>query len=192
VPSHGREAGFTLVEVLVASLAALVLAGATFSLTLVSSHSEASNANRASKLAELQTGLERMTREIRDATSVAYVAGAGQLAISLPGNVAYDCRASSNTVCRRTVNGTASAVLVEGIANSDVFTVGCRDADGSVIAMTPGAASPAACGTTGAGFVTIRLQAQIDCKGEGDAAPAGQACAQNRVEISGGVDLRNV
>jgi Tfp pilus assembly protein PilW len=72
------EAGFTLIETLVTSVAAIIVFGATLTLLSSSQRVQARDAEWALVMQQDRTGLARMVRDIRQATKVK-TAGAGAI-----------------------------------------------------------------------------------------------------------------
>jgi Tfp pilus assembly protein PilW len=101
IPSRGRprgirsEAGYTLIELLVASAAAITLLGATLSLLESSQQVQARDTEWALTLEEGRAGLARMTRDIRQASKVeTQAAGAIDFFASVGGvswQIKYEC-----------------------------------------------------------------------------------------------------
>ena len=131
--SPRAQHGFTLIELLVAMPLALILMAAVFNLVAAAQNSEQRSRERSETLRQEQTDVERMTRELRHATSFQFLtsqkvefdtwvrsAGTGAMR-----RVRFDC--SSGTACLRyegapgagTLGG--PSVLVEGLVHPDVF-----------------------------------------------------------------------
>jgi prepilin-type N-terminal cleavage/methylation domain-containing protein len=126
------QSGFTLVELLVAMPIALIVLSMAMLAVGVVARSEQRAREHSEALRAQQVGLERMTRELREATSFrfltsqvvefdAYVrsGGAGTLR-----KIRYDC--SSGTECIRQegpVGGAVagSGVIIDALENPDVF-----------------------------------------------------------------------
>ncbi len=128
------QSGFSLIELLVASSMALVVAFAAMNFSEVAARGEDRTADRAEALGAARVGLERMTRELRQATSVK-VDAATPAVIDLQVhsiqagatvNVRYDC--SQAAECRRyqyPIGGTLPTAYQVVIANvrAATFTV---------------------------------------------------------------------
>ena len=127
----GGQAGHGLVDLLVAAGVGVVVVGAAFSMYLASTRNEATTASRADVVSQAEAAMERMTRELRQGSSVVvssansvtfetYVRGLGAR------RVRYTCVVST---CTRAVapSGTntfgTAAQFLAGITNSNVFTV---------------------------------------------------------------------
>ena len=128
------ESGLTLIEVLVAAPLATMLIFATMTLYMAGVSSQSRTASRSESLTQQRLGLERITRELRPATTFLFVSS--QVIefdswIRPPGGsavqrrVRIDCSESSS--CTRTggpkggpVSGQA-AVLITDVQNSDIF-----------------------------------------------------------------------
>lgn len=137
-----HEAGFTLVEMLVASMMSVVLLGAVGSLVISAMRDQPQISKRAQEISEARWVLERLTREIRQgavvdrasASSVSFktyvrhssCGGTGTLGEGSPAikcEVTYTC---TTTSCTRTeaapgvFTGTAVPIF-SGINSSEVF-----------------------------------------------------------------------
>ncbi len=190
-PSARDQRGFTLIELVVSLLASLAVLGGTLTVVLAAVRAEATNSNRGVKVEQLDVALERFTRDARQATSAAYVAGSAGRAVVMQflapaPSVTWDCRLSANTACGRQVGAGTAARAATQIQNSDVLRLACRDANGEPVQMTPDVAPPAACGGRPATSVDVRLVAGVNCDGESRAT-----CRNRTVTLRGGVSLRN-
>jgi Tfp pilus assembly protein PilX len=166
------ERGVMLVELLtVLPMLALVMLG-TYMLYTVGAKSQRDTSQRVQSLMQQQSGLERITREMRQATSITAVSsqvldgttlvrpsGGGP---SVPRHVRYDCSAGA---CNR-YEGAPNGPLSEGpvpvitkLENADVF------------ALEPDTVNPT--------YVVTRVEVTV----EG---------AQNPITLDGGFRLRNV
>lgn len=100
------QRGTTLVELLVAIPAALIVAAAILPLSGVFNDTEKANANRTTAIQAQQVALARLTREIRQAAA-ATVPATGQLQLTIPvanadgtndsSTVTYDCTQADMT-----------------------------------------------------------------------------------------------
>ncbi len=130
-----EQSGFSLVEMLlVMTLLALVL-GATLGLLDTTARVSPQHQERGQVIREGQTGLERITRELRQASSVTFTSSRfievttfvrGGSGASVQRRVRFDCTQLKE--CRRfegPVGGTLTqtAVLARGVENTDVFTL---------------------------------------------------------------------
>jgi hypothetical protein len=137
------EAGVSLVELLVAASLSMVLLLAAFSLYEASSRSELMSNNRSEAVLEARDGLERMTRELRQALPVTGQSPLLQSATNVvfqtvvPGTatqttppvrwVRYDCGAGN--ACRRTTSAVfppptnGGDTIVSGLVTNDVFAL---------------------------------------------------------------------
>lgn len=164
----GSEAGFTLVELLVASAMGVVVLGAVGSLVISAMRAQPQISKRAQNISTARWVLERLTREIRDGVKVdnatasavsfeTYVrhttcGGTTPLASSLPSikcEVTYTC---TTTSCSRTeaapgvYTGTATPIF-EGINSSNVFSYSPSAAAPTYVKVTlqmPNPSGPAA------------------------------------------------
>jgi prepilin-type N-terminal cleavage/methylation domain-containing protein len=125
------QSGFTLVELLVAMPIALIVVFAALLVLDTAAPSELRTREHAQALRDQEVGLERMTRELREATSFTFITSqqvefnvhvrsAGGLR-----RIRYDC--SSGDHCLRlegpvgvTPSG-AGTVIVDALVNPDVF-----------------------------------------------------------------------
>jgi hypothetical protein len=172
VPSPRNERGeITLAELLVAAPIALILLTATLMLHLASGREQDRTTNRVETLLQQRQGLERMTRELREASSITPTSS-GQVDVVAwlrpPGGgeavqrqLRYDC---SHQDCERRegpVGGNLGLpeVVVPNVVNADVFD------------FQPDLVNP--------NYVTITLE--IALKG-----------ANNPISMHDGVALRNV
>lgn len=129
-----EERGFTLVELLLGLVMGLIVASAVLTFSEAGYRSQVATMDLTGALSQQREGMERMTREIRQASSLTltssqvvdmdtYVRGASGNAELR--RVRYDC--SSAEVCRRQegpVGGalSANAVAIVGVVqNADVF-----------------------------------------------------------------------
>ena len=145
-PAAAGEAGFTLVELLVAiSISLLVLGGIILLLTSVL-RSQPENADRAAQIQDARVVLERTVRELRQGRAVAGAAGTSTVltvdaytrsgcdgepptAEAVPCRVTYACIESggSGSCTRRAGSGPATTV-VSGLASPHVFSYGATTA----------------------------------------------------------------
>jgi hypothetical protein len=123
----------TLLELLVAAPMALILLVATLNIHVASSREQQRGDSRAHALVEERGGLERMTRELRQATSITPVSSTiadAELWLRPPDGgeavkrrVRYDC---SRQTCERSEGAAGGslgqpAVIVPDVLNADVF-----------------------------------------------------------------------
>jgi prepilin-type N-terminal cleavage/methylation domain-containing protein len=124
------QSGFTLVELLVAMPIALIVVFMALLVLDTAVPSELRTRERAQALRDQEVGLERMTRELREATSFTFLTSQiveFDLHIRSAGGlrkVRYDC--SSGDYCLRLegpVGGTVSGGtrIVDALVNPDVF-----------------------------------------------------------------------
>ncbi len=122
----GDESGVSLIELLIACLLAVVVSFGAYQFMDTAGRSQASTSARSESLQQVQHGLERMTRDLRQAATVSvptsqevvmstYLKPAA--ATSALQTVRYLCAA----VCTRQVNDGAAATVVRGVRNVDVF-----------------------------------------------------------------------
>jgi prepilin-type N-terminal cleavage/methylation domain-containing protein len=153
--SLGRsDDGFTLVEMLVATTLALIIIGAAVQVFTASLRSEPRERSRAAKIQGARTAIDRITRELRQGSSVP-VATSSQLSIvtyvnaatcggtasttSIPCRVTYTC---TGTVCTRSVaspNGSGGGAAVQfasGLSSPNVFSYSPSAANPSFVGVT--------------------------------------------------------
>lgn len=118
--AHARltsaEAGFTLVELLVASAVGMILLLVIHGFASIAERSRSETGARAEALGEQRAGLERMTRELRQATEL-NAATPGLITFRVLGadgaplrEIRFDCRSEAR--CRRFA-GPAGGTLVQ-------------------------------------------------------------------------------
>jgi type II secretory pathway pseudopilin PulG len=152
-----REAGLTLIEMLVASTMGVIVLGAVGSLVISAMKDQPQISQRAQQISTARWVLERLTREVRDGVKVdqatsssvsfqTYVrhsscGGTGVLPSTSPSikcEVTYTC---TTTYCSRieaapgVYTGTAARIL-EGIDSSDVFSYVPNAAEATYIKVT--------------------------------------------------------
>jgi prepilin-type N-terminal cleavage/methylation domain-containing protein len=138
--SHAAEQdGFTLVEVLIASVLGLIVMGAAVMVFTASIQSQPRVATRSAQIQQARTAMENLTRELRQASSVtsqtsqglsmvtwvnSVSCGGAHSANSIQCRVTYTCTAG---ICTRTeastsgTGGSSSRRVVEGLASTNVF-----------------------------------------------------------------------
>lgn len=157
--ASGGEAGFTLVELLVASAMGVVLLGAVGSLVTSAMRTQPEISKRANNISSARWVLERLTREVRNGIAVdperatasevslrTYVrrtscGGAGtppESSQAIECQVTYTC---TTTKCSRieaapgVYSGTETTIF-EGIGNSNVFSYSPSAEDATFIGVT--------------------------------------------------------
>lgn len=98
------EAGFTLIELMVGLALAMIIFFAAVNFIDVGTRSQAETGERVHALGQQRVGLERMTRELRQAQDVVTSTGAVDFILPEPGatadlQVRYDCTVENQ--CRR-------------------------------------------------------------------------------------------
>jgi prepilin-type N-terminal cleavage/methylation domain-containing protein len=154
---QGGEAGFTLVELLVATAMGVVLLGAIGSMLISAMRSQPEVSKRANSISTARWVLERMTREIRNgvkvdnatASSVSFqtyvrhtscgdTAQLPSISMSIKCEVTYTC---TTTKCSRieaaplTYTGTETTIF-SGINSSNVFDYSPSPATATYIGIT--------------------------------------------------------
>lgn len=150
-----QEAGFTLIEMLIAAAMSLVLIGALVAMLTSVLASQPKTAERSAQIQDARVMLERMVRELRQGKAVpgssgtattltvdAYTrAGCGTApptATATPCRITYSCSASGSTsACtRRSGSGTPATVLT-GLASPEVFSYGSTTSPTCEASTTP-------------------------------------------------------
>jgi type IV pilus assembly protein PilW len=135
-----EEDGFTLVEVLVATVLGLIVMGAGVMVFTAAIQSQPRVATRSAQIQQARTTMENLTRELRQASSVSSATpsaltmvtwvnsaacGGAHSANSIQCRVTYTCTAGICTRTETSTSGTGSSSsrqVVKGLASSDVFT----------------------------------------------------------------------
>jgi len=144
----------TLIELLVATLAGLVVIGGAFTMFAGAIHSQPRDSAKVAAMQEARTIVDRITRELRQgwetptATAsklaiVTYVkaatCGGASASTAIPCRVTYTC---SGTICTRVVaqpNGSfpgPSTRVASGLTTPNVFSYSPSSADPSYIGVT--------------------------------------------------------
>lgn len=134
------QSGFTLVELLVATVLGLVVMGAGVMVFTASIKSQPRVTSRSAQIQQARTAMENLTRELRQASSVtnatsqgltmvtwvnSATCGGSYSATSRQCQVSYICTAGICTRTETNVDGTgtgSSRQVVKGLSNSNVFT----------------------------------------------------------------------
>jgi len=132
-----EDAGFTLVELLVASVAAITVLSATFAMLESDQQVQARDSEWALTLQEDRAGLSRMVRDIRQATKVEEAKSGSIVFLATIGGtgwrIKYDCGISQSgttyTQCVRlaaeegkTLPGSGPVVVRDVVDGSEVFS----------------------------------------------------------------------
>src|SRR4051794_21668965 len=139
----GDEAGMTLIELLVAMIIGIIVVGGATAMLISAVRIQPQQQEQAESISTARFELERMTREIRNGTSVtvsnpsnvSFVArvrrttcgGSVPTSASAPSiqcQIVYGCTTSSCTRIERAVGSTSGGVpttIVRGIDSSSVF-----------------------------------------------------------------------
>jgi len=152
-PLRRREEGFTLPELLVATLLAFLVIGATVTVFVSSIQSQPRTTSRAAEIQKARTAMENISRELRQGWAVP-AASSTQLSIltyvkaatcgGAPGAGAIPCQVSytCSTECTRTVanpDGTDPGTprsVVAGLSSGSVFTYSPSSADPAYVGIT--------------------------------------------------------
>lgn len=134
------ERGFTLVELLIAMFVGLLVVGGATMVFTSAIQSEPRTSMRSSQIREGRVMMERVTRELRQATEVVahsptYLAvttyvptncSGGATAAATKCRVTYECDGGECHRTLRDINGTGAAgatLMVSGLASDNVFQV---------------------------------------------------------------------
>ena len=127
-PRTAAEDGFTLVELLIAATLMMIVLTASLATIVKIDRGQREVASRTDELSRARQGVERMTREIRQASAVTSVTPSSltvDTIVRLNGaatpvrrSVTYACASS---VCTRSVAGATATVLVPNVTNTNVF-----------------------------------------------------------------------
>jgi prepilin-type N-terminal cleavage/methylation domain-containing protein len=119
----GRDAGYTLIEVMIVSALFLLVLGIVFSMLVSAQRSEALERGRGQTLDDMTVTMDRMTKDLRQATNIVGTPTASHIEMMTYDNgvsedVVYD---ATGTKLTRTTNGQTSLVQ-NGLANTQLFT----------------------------------------------------------------------
>jgi prepilin-type N-terminal cleavage/methylation domain-containing protein len=142
------ERGFTLPELLVASVLSLVVIGAAVTAFTATIRTEPRVEAQAAGIQQAQTTMERIIRELRQGSTVpsastsqlaivTYVDGATCGTTTPLCRVTYTCTPTTSTTCTRTVakpDGTSPGSplrVVSGLSNNNIFTYTAPSSNGT-------------------------------------------------------------
>jgi type II secretory pathway pseudopilin PulG len=145
----------TLIELLIAAAAGLVVIGGAFTMFAGAIHSQPRDSAKVAAMQEARTTVDRITRELRQGLEVVPTPTSSQLAVvtyvkaatcggaaastAIPCRVTYAC---SGTICTRVVaqpNGSAPGPAVRvasGLTTPSVFTYSPSAADPSYVGVS--------------------------------------------------------
>jgi prepilin-type N-terminal cleavage/methylation domain-containing protein len=150
---RGSDGGFTLPELLVAAMIALLVAGAAMTLLVTMVQSQPAVSERAGQVQQGRTMLEALSRELRQGESVlnpttsglavlTYVnsatCGGASASTSILCRVTYACGSTSCTRTEQSPDGTGSAApetVVRGITGPNVFSYEGTAGDPSYVGL---------------------------------------------------------
>jgi Tfp pilus assembly protein PilW len=129
------DAGFTLTELLLATVLAMVVLGAGVTMFTASIRNQPKATTQASAIQEVRTVMERMIRELRQGSSVVS-ASPSQLAMityaatatcgdGTPCRVTYTCSGGTCTRTEANPDGTGASApvqVISGLSGGEVFT----------------------------------------------------------------------
>jgi len=134
---RAQEDGFSLIEMIVTMSMSLVILAALLVLWSSTARNETVNAARYESIDDASRTLERMTREVREATTVSQTAskvtltvlkrGLAVTDVSAPHAIEYDCSGAGSRAgtfaCTRTDHTTgATAIVLDALTTSSVFS----------------------------------------------------------------------
>lgn len=187
------EAGYTLIEMLVASSLALVVVGGSLTFLVVSTNQQNVVSSRSVAARQGQVGLQRLVRDLRGAmqqtvtgtplTAVASTtATTAKLVFSIPSAASNTTPQTVTWLC--TVGATCTRQVAGGSVIPEitgVTAVMLEPVDSSGAALALPATNPAYVG------ITLNLRVTSQLGGQTQAAPG----ASNAIVVQTGVDLRN-
>jgi len=169
------ESGFTLTELLVASVIGLAVMGAAVMMLMAAARTQPETTDRAARIQEGRTLVERIGRELRQGSTVTgasatqlsvitYVGsatcGGAAASTAIQCRVDYSCSGGTCTRSERNPDGSgtpATTQVVSGLSSSNVFNYSPSAADpdyiGISLAMQPAGSSDSIVLTDG---VTLR------------------------------------
>ena len=153
VGSPDRQAGFTMVELLVAMSLGILLIGGAVMVFTSASKSEPNTSMRSTQIRDGRVALDRMTRELRQATRVVthsptYLAvdtyvntncNGGSASEATLCRVIYQCGEGTCTRTLRATNNSGSApstIVVSGLSDDNVFQVPVGSSSPSYVGIT--------------------------------------------------------
>jgi prepilin-type N-terminal cleavage/methylation domain-containing protein len=200
VPGRSRhrladERGVTLVELVVAMAAFLVLATGATLFMIVSLHQQNNISSRTAVARDAGFALEDMVRDLREATAVSFsnpTSSTVALTLSVPTpnadatsrTVVWTCPSTASAAtnigtCTRKLSGTQT-FIVDGIQS-----LALTDASGSTLSIPPSTTPP---------YLGLTLAAQVISQNNRSTVLAGAdaGSSTNPVTVQAGVDLRNI
>jgi prepilin-type N-terminal cleavage/methylation domain-containing protein len=186
------QAGYTLIELIIAMMLALVVVGGPLTFIVVSINQQNAVSSRSFAATQAETGLEQLTRDLRQivpgtASSFTWSGGSASTAsasftLPTPGtqgasteSVSWTCTAGA--ACTRKINNGPAQQVIAGVTSASFAPL-----DGNGGAMSSPATSPAFVG------VAIRVQETSQLDSTGASQVRG---VTNGVTLQDGVDLRN-
>jgi type II secretory pathway pseudopilin PulG len=119
-----RENGFTLVELLVGMMLAIIVFTAITALLIDGVHDQTTMENRSYQLQRGEVAMEQLVRNLREATSVTLLSSRS-ITYSEPiatgvETIAFSC-SSTTDACTQTIAGVAKTAVTD-VTNSNIFT----------------------------------------------------------------------
>ncbi len=132
------SAGFTMIELLVTMTLALVVLTAVSSLLIDGLHDQAAVETRSSQLDQAQVAMQRLVRNLRDASNVT-VLSAGSISYSEPvptgfQSVTFSCSTVTST-CTSTSGGVQQTAITS-VTNGNVFAAYPSNSSPTYIGIT--------------------------------------------------------
>jgi prepilin-type N-terminal cleavage/methylation domain-containing protein len=195
----GAEDGFTMIELLIASALALVVAGAALTFMVFTFRQQNDISSRSVANDQAEAGLQQLTRDLREATTSVSVSTSGtttsiSFSIPTPGSdgtpesVSWTCPSTSATTigtCTRTLAGISKAEIT-GV-QSMAFTP-YNNASPPVMLSLPVTSS------TSVSAVTMTLTVQDSSYGltaHGTSVTAVSGTSSHPIVLQASADLRN-
>ncbi len=191
-PGWACERGLTLVELIVAIPLAIIVAGIPLALLLLATSGQDQIASRSVATRQVETGLEALTRDLREASTATIASSANGLSAtatllipvrtatpsltSLPATqqVVWQCTGGAN--CTRQVAGGVRVPRIQGVVTACFDVSATNNCASNVAASNPS-------------YVYLIVQAQVRSQlPNASGAARGET---NPVTIKDGVDLRN-
>jgi prepilin-type N-terminal cleavage/methylation domain-containing protein len=187
------EAGFTLLEMLVATLLALVVAGGPLAFINFSANQQNTAASRSVALRQAEAGLGQLTRDLREAQLISSSAGVNTTPVALTSSAAAatatfylptagSTAAGSQVVWTCTVGGTCTRKLGAGATAVEITGV-------TSVTFT-GTSSSGSATTSNPSYVSINVQVQITSQLDTGRTHVARG-VQNSIILQNGVALRN-
>lgn len=149
------EGGFSLIELTIAAALLVLIVAASLTVLESGAQTERGQRVRAETLEDQRIGMERMTKEIRQALSIETASTRSALHMeTLVGGVEHDVTYEvTGGVLRRTLDGGTAVPLVSGVVSDEVF---CYDPPDCLLS-SPDSSSPK--------LIEVALEVEPDSSG---------------------------